>query len=111
MSAELRHFLGKAQDALRGGYDAWGVMSSGERVSVAFVLNRSDWLAIMGYTMAEAVGRMDTAWLRLLPQVLRALDDEPPSPVRLNAHNWMEAGIEATGDNAELLREGHIRDN
>ena len=32
---EYRHLVGKARDAKRGGRDAWGVMSTGEKVALA----------------------------------------------------------------------------
>ncbi len=76
MDAELRHFLGKARDAKRGGRDAWSVQSTGEKVAVALALNRADWLAEMGYSIAEAIERTGADWLRLVPQVERLLRAE-----------------------------------
>ncbi len=49
------HLLRKAGEAKRGGHDAWAVQSTGEKVAVALVLNRPDWLAEQGYTIAEAI--------------------------------------------------------
>ncbi|MHB8409547.1 MAG: hypothetical protein ACYDHY_15895 [Acidiferrobacterales bacterium] len=73
---EFAHLLGKSRDAKRGGHDAWAVQSTGERVAVALVLNRADWLAEMGYSLAEAIERTGTAWIKLVPQISRALADE-----------------------------------
>ena len=73
---EFRHLLAKARDARRGGEDAWHVQSTGEKLAVAFVLNRPDWLAAMGYTLAEAVDRIGPAWLSLIPKVVRELESE-----------------------------------
>lgn len=73
---EFKHLLGKARDAARGGRDAWAVQSTGERVAVALVLNRADWLASMGYTLAEAIDRTGPEWLALVPLIERALRDE-----------------------------------
>jgi hypothetical protein len=38
------HLLRKAQDAQRRGHDVWALQSTGEKVAVALVLNRADWL-------------------------------------------------------------------
>lgn len=70
-SHQFQHFLRKAEDAAKGGYDAWAVQSTGERVSVALALNRADWLARIGYTLAEAIERSD--WIPLVRDVERAL--------------------------------------
>jgi hypothetical protein len=72
---EFQHFLGKALDAKRGGHDAWSPQSTGEKVAVALALNRADWLAEMGYTLAEAIERTER-WLPLVPRVARALQDD-----------------------------------
>ncbi|UUZ66355.1 hypothetical protein LP417_35690 (plasmid) [Polaromonas sp. P1-6] len=76
-STEYKHLLGKAHDAKRGGRDAWAVQSIGEKVAVAIVLNQADWLASINYTLAEAIDRTGTEWLSLVPQVERALREEP----------------------------------
>lgn len=70
-----RHFYGKALDAARGGYDAWHVQSTGEKVAVALALNRADWLAHMGYTIAEAIERAGPEWIALVPRIERELRD------------------------------------
>lgn len=72
----LNHFLGKARDAKRGGEAAFWVQSTGERVAVALALNRADWLAEMDYTLAEAIDRLEPAWLALVPKVERILREE-----------------------------------
>ena len=70
------HLLRKAQDAKRGGHDAWAVQSTGEKVTVALVLNRADWLAEHGYTIAEAIERSGSEWVAMIPQVARQLADQ-----------------------------------
>lgn len=70
------HLLNKARDAKRGGHRAWTVQSTGERVAVALVLNRADWLREMDYSIAEAMARSGTDWVALIPQVARQLADE-----------------------------------
>jgi len=67
--------LAKARDAKIGGADAWRVQSTGEKVTVALILNRPDWLAEMGYTLAEAIDRAGN-WAKYIPMVAKALADE-----------------------------------
>ena len=75
-STEYKHLLGKARDAKHGGQDAWAVQSTGEKVAVALVLNRADWLASIDYTLGEAIDRTGPEWLAILPHVERSLRDE-----------------------------------
>lgn len=79
-SHEFQHLLSKARDAVEGGDDAWHVMSTGEKLAVALVLNRADWLQEMGYTMAEAIFRCDS-WVPLIPRVEMTLRDEELLPM------------------------------
>lgn len=76
MNDRKEHLLRKAREAQRGGHEAWIVQSTGERVAVALVLNRADWLAEIDYTIAEAVERSGAAWIALIPQVARQLAEE-----------------------------------
>lgn len=72
-NTELQHIVRKARDAKNGGF---GVLSTGEKLAVAFVLNRPDWLAEMNYTLAEAVERIGREWMLLIPEAARALEYE-----------------------------------
>lgn len=74
--SERTHLLHKARDAKHGGEDAWSVQSTGEKLAVALVLNRPDWLALMGYTLAEAVDRVGPEWCSHLLSVQRELADD-----------------------------------
>ena len=76
MSQRYDHLLRKSRDAKRGGREAWSVQSTGERVAVALVLNRADWLAEMDYSIAEAIERSGAEWISVIPQVARHLADE-----------------------------------
>ena len=76
MSGQYKHLLRKSRDAKRGGHDSWTVQSTGEKVAVALVLNRADWLAEVQYTIAEAIERSGTEWVAIIPQVARQLADE-----------------------------------
>lgn len=73
---EYRHFLGKARAVKLGGRDAWSVLSTGEKVAVALVLNRADWLAEKDYTLAEAIDRTGPEWLAMIPNIARELADD-----------------------------------
>ena len=70
---ELEHIVRKARDAKNGGF---GVLSTGEKLAVALVLNRPEWLADMHYTLAEAIERVGPEWLALIPEAARALEYE-----------------------------------
>jgi hypothetical protein len=67
------HLLNKARQAMRCGRSAWAVQSTGEKVVVALVLNRADWLDELGYTVAEAIERAGQEWVAIIPQVARQL--------------------------------------
>ena len=73
---QYEHLYRKALDAKRGGRDAWAVQSTGEKVAVALVLNRADWLATCDYTIAEAIERSGPEWVSIIPQVARQLAEE-----------------------------------
>jgi hypothetical protein len=76
MNDRYEHLLRKSRDAKRGGHDAWAVQSTGERVAVALVLNRADWLAEVGYAIPEAIERSGTELVAFIPQVARQLAGE-----------------------------------
>ena len=76
MSDQYPHLFRKSLDAKRGGHAAWSVQSTGERVAVALVLNRADWLAEIDYTIPEAIERSGGEWVSIIPQVARQLEDE-----------------------------------
>ncbi|MCF3640333.1 hypothetical protein LXM94_10185 [Rhizobium sp. TRM95111] len=70
---ELQHIISKSRDAKHGGF---GVLSTGEKLAAALVLNRPDWLAEMNYTLAEAIERVGSKWLSLIPEAARELEYE-----------------------------------
>ncbi len=76
MNDRYEHLLRKARDAKHGGHGAWGVQSTGEKVAVALVLNRANWLTQIGYTIPEAIERSGTEWVAVIPQVARQLAEE-----------------------------------
>ncbi len=74
--SDYQHMLGKCRAAAMGGREAWVVMSTGERLLVAMVLNRSDWLVAMDYTIAEALRRLEGEWAQSIPRLERELDND-----------------------------------
>ena len=76
MSQQYGHLLRKARDAQHGGHSSWAVQSTGEKVAVALVLNRPDWLAEVDYTIAEAMDRSGADWVSMIPKVARQLTEE-----------------------------------
>ena len=74
-NTELRHLVGKGLDAKRGGHAAWSVQSTGEKLAVAVVLDKAEWLAEMDYTLAEAFDRIGPIWWSLLLDAQRQLDN------------------------------------
>ncbi|MEB1944335.1 hypothetical protein VDR83_21355 [Xanthomonas campestris pv. campestris] len=53
-----------------------GPLSTGEALTAALVLNRTDWLAKMDYTIAEALDRIDSDTVQHLRDAERALRGE-----------------------------------
>ncbi|MBV6843578.1 hypothetical protein [Xanthomonas euvesicatoria] len=53
-----------------------GPLSTGEALTAALVLNRHDWLAEMGYTIAHALDRIDSDTAQHLRDAERALRQE-----------------------------------
>ncbi len=76
MNDRLAHLLRKSRDAKQGGPEAWAVQSTGEKVAVALVLNRADWLAEIGYTLPEAIERSGAEWMAMISHFARQLAEE-----------------------------------
>jgi hypothetical protein len=57
MTDHYEQLLRKSRDAKRAGHNAWAVQSTGEKVAVALVLNRADWLTEISYTIPQAIER------------------------------------------------------
>jgi predicted RNase H-like HicB family nuclease len=73
---ELQHLLSKVRDVLDGDQQAWSVQSTGERLAVALVLNRVDWLHAMDYSVAAAIDRIGLSWTSLIPAVAKIIAKE-----------------------------------
>lgn len=55
---------------------SFGVLSTGEKLAAAMVLNRHDWLAEMDYTIGDAIRRLGRDWVDLVPKVASAVAEE-----------------------------------
>ncbi|MEA9573770.1 hypothetical protein [Xanthomonas campestris] len=55
-----------------------GPLSTGEALTAALVLNRHDWLADMGYTVAQALDRIDSDTVQHLRDAERVLRLDVP---------------------------------
>lgn len=69
----LQQIIERSRAAENGDY---GVLSSGEKLAAALVLNRADWLADAGYTLADAIDRLNPAWLAQIPAAAQQLAAE-----------------------------------
>lgn len=69
----LEQIIDKARSAHFGHF---GVLSTGEKLAAAMVLNRADLLEAAGYTMAEAIDRLGPDWLSRIPEAARVLMHE-----------------------------------
>lgn len=59
----LDHLVSKTLEAAAG---HTGALSTGEALAAALVLNRSDWLAKMGYTIPQALERIGPEWCEMI---------------------------------------------
>ena len=69
----LRQILDKSRAARDGHF---GVLSTGEKLAAALVLNKPEWLAKINYTMAEAIERVGDEWMARVPAAARVLEHE-----------------------------------
>lgn len=72
-NSQLLQIISSAKMARAGSF---GVLSTGEQLAAALVLNRADLLEQAGFTMAQAIERLEGAWLASIPEAERALRDE-----------------------------------
>lgn len=71
--SELNHIINVCRAAAAGNV---GVLSTGEQLVAAVVLNRSDWLAERGYTMVGALTRIGPDWVGRLAAAAKAIADD-----------------------------------
>lgn len=73
------HMEAKCLKAQQTGPD---LLSTGEALAAALVLNRNDWLLDMGYTMADALRRIGPSWAKLVPAIAEACQQRSAHEVR-----------------------------
>ena len=78
--SEFDHLVMKAREAMAGNIN---VLSTGEALAAALVLNRFDWLSEMGYTITEALDRIGPGWVGM--PIGAAL---PPGRLAANPIGW-----------------------
>lgn len=91
---DFKHIMSKVRDAATN--DDPGGMSLGEALTVALVLNRPDWLEKRGYTIAQALDRIDEESIPLLRKAERAWREEC-------ADNASMQRIQATANTAAVV--------
>jgi hypothetical protein len=64
----------QARASLEGGKKAWQAQSTSERLSVAILLDRPDWIKSMGYSLGGAITRIGPEWLARFPAVMDRLE-------------------------------------
>lgn len=69
---ELDRIVSKSLAAAKGNY---GVLSQGERLAAALVLNRPDWIMEEGYTLGRCIDRVGVDWMRLIPEAARRVTE------------------------------------
>ena len=69
----LGQFHSKALMAAVKGRKFWLTQSTEEKIAVAIVLNRADWLKTEGYTLAEAFAAMEGDWSEVMLVVVDRL--------------------------------------
>lgn len=67
----LRQIVDKSRAARNGDF---GVLSTGEKLAAALTLNRPDLLEKAGYTIAQAIHRLEGDWLSRIPAAADILE-------------------------------------
>ena len=109
--SEFDHLVMKARTAAAGNLN---VLSTGEALASALVLNRADWLAKMGCTIPQALARIGPDWVRMIPAAAEAINKadaalEAAATTARDEHSLANlAGTDTEIDvNAELVTYGN----
>lgn len=99
--SEFEHMVVKVQEAANGGM---GHLSTGEALAAALVLNRSDWLAKMGYTIAEAIDRIGRDWAAMIPAAATAVRKASEAMAQASKTASDETAVQAlaSGEDGEI---------
>ena len=75
-SERSTYLLNKSRRAIESGRAGWAQQPTSEKLAIALVLNRADWLEDLGYTIADAIELAGKEWISVLPQVSRRILNE-----------------------------------
>lgn len=93
---QLEQIVMKTRQAIADG--GTGVLSTGEALAAALVLNRSDWLASIGYTIPEAIDRIGPEWAGLLPEAARIVNATTYALAAVQEQERNESAVASLGD-------------
>lgn len=96
--SEFEHMVSKARQASQGSFD---VLSTGEKLAAALILNRHDWLSEMGYTIAEALARVGVEWAGMIPAAAKLLNDTDAVFQRVAKTAHDELALQSVAGSAE----------
>jgi len=87
----MQTILSKIRDAANGNL---GTLSTGEALIAALVLNRTDWITEMGYTVAQALERIGPNWSARLPEISQEYGQQEAS-INADPKPFRETGEQA----------------
>ena len=68
--------LNRSRRAMESGHAGWASQPISERLAIALVLNRADWLEDLGYTIADAIELVGKEWVSVIPRVAHQITNE-----------------------------------
>jgi hypothetical protein len=89
--------------ALAAAESGIGKMSTGEALTAALILNRSDWLKAMNYTIADAIDRVGAEWAGFIPEASRAIAANVVAMKQAEISSQEEFALKYLSGNAEAL--------
>ena len=75
-SKRSTYLLNKSRRAIESGRAGWAQQPTNEKLAIALVLNRADWLEDLGYTIADAIELAGKELVFVIPQVARQIQNE-----------------------------------
>jgi hypothetical protein len=90
---EFAHILAKTRAAADLGRP--GPLSTGEALIAALILNRTDWLIALEFTIPEALERIGPEWARLIPAAAKQVRHEIDFAELQKSHAAHEARLAA----------------
>ncbi|KAF1702850.1 hypothetical protein [Pseudoxanthomonas kaohsiungensis] len=105
MNSILQQIIDKSRQATAGGAAA---ISHGELIAAALALDRPEWLADMGLTLADAIDRLGPDWLAQIPAAARQLQSEQRQVSQMLDRASNAAAAEALLDAPEVELAGEL---